>query len=242
MKENIYQPKKKKNFLNRLYKIFDLITCQCEILDCNESHECSGVHIIYKCPRESRVPDMEAAWLKDQRLRNKNRDSEYYIAGIDTKEATSHKKKIARKARAEALQKENRTQEQGPRLATEDVNENEIPDYDLDKEFMIHTITNKNNNQNRLNLDYFVAEVIRYGCSDRGAAALFNAALKSVGLICDGDDKLAVDKNKIRRARDSFGAQQKAFLNSEVAETGGLKCIGTDGKRNKKHCKKNVKQ
>ena len=89
-------------------------------------------------------------------------------------------------------------------------------------------------NQNRINLDYFIAEVVRYGWSDRAAAAAFNASLKAVGVITDGNDKLAVDKNKIRRARDSFGAKQKQKQKSQVDKTGGLQCIGADGKRNKK--------
>ena len=83
-------------------------------------------------------------------------------------------------------------------------------------------------------MDYFIAEVVRYGWSDRGAAAAHNAALKTVGIITDGGDKLAVDKSKIRRARDSFGAKQRQKLRTEVEETGGLRCIGADGKRNKK--------
>ena len=49
--------------------------------------------------------------------------------------------------------------------------------------------------QNRKDMSYFIVEVIRYGYSDRGAAALWNAALKSVGLIVDGKDKLATDKS-----------------------------------------------
>ena len=74
--------------------------------------------------------------------------------------------------------------------------------------------------QNRTNLDYFIAEVVRYGYSDRGAAALYNAALKTVGLIEDGRDNLAVDKSKIRRARDSFGAKQKQVLTLKSALLG----------------------
>ena len=62
----------------------------------------------------------------------------------------------------------------------------------------------------------------------------YNAALKTVGIITDGGDKLAVDKSKIRRARDSFGAKQRQKLRTEVEGTGGLRCIGADGKRNKK--------
>ena len=81
---------------------------------------------------------------------------------------------------------------------------NEIIDDDAKDADYEHSLRSKDHNQNRVNMDYFIAEVVRYGWSDRGAAAAFNAALKTVGLITDGDDKLASDHNKIRRARDSF--------------------------------------
>ena len=63
--------KRKKNLLSRLDKIFDLVTCQCEILECSDSHGCSGAHVICNCPPKSPgIPDIEAAWLRDQRLRD----------------------------------------------------------------------------------------------------------------------------------------------------------------------------
>ena len=99
---------------------------------------------------------------------------------------------------------------------------------------------NIDHNQNRTNLDFFIAEVVRYGRSDRAAAAGYNAALKSIGALTDGDDKLAVDKNKIRRSRDVFAAKQKGKHKTKIELTGGLKCIGADGKRNKKTKQKEV--
>jgi hypothetical protein len=116
----------------------------------------------------------------------------------------------------------------------DDTNE-EVPtccDDDRDGDFVRHTRAKPK--QNRTSLDYFIVEVISYGYSDRGAAALYNAALKSVGAIEDGKGKLAVDKSKIRRARESFGAKQELQLQAKVGATGGLRCIGADGKRNKK--------
>lgn len=57
---------KKKNLLESLDRLFDLVTCQCEIIDCEvEDHNCSGAHVICSC--EEKLPDMEAAWLRDQR-------------------------------------------------------------------------------------------------------------------------------------------------------------------------------
>ena len=94
-------------------------------------------------------------------------------------------------------------------------------------------VRSKDHNQNRVDMDYFIAEVVRYGWSDRAAAAAYNAALKTVGIINDSDDKLATDKSKIRRARESFGAKQNKKQKDKIRETGGLRCIGADGKRNK---------
>ena len=55
---------KKKNLLESLDRLFDLVTCQCEIIDCKvEDHNCSGAYVICSC--EEKLPDMEAAWLRD---------------------------------------------------------------------------------------------------------------------------------------------------------------------------------
>ena len=56
------------------------------------------------------------------------------------------------------------------------------------------------------NLSLFTAEVCRYRVSDRAAAALYNAALTTVGLITDDDKNLVVDKSKIRRSRYIFAS------------------------------------
>ena len=83
-------------------------------------------------------------------------------------------------------------------------------------------------------MSFYIAEVSRYGVSDRAAAALFNAALKTVGLIDDENNKLVLDKSKIRRARDIFSAKQKEIRKQKLEAGGGLLCIGSDSKRNKK--------
>ena len=229
--------KKKKNLLSRLDKIFDLVLCQCQIVDCGEDHDCSGAHVLCKCPKEiPRIPDMEAAWLRDQRQRDSSNQGKYMMKGIDWKVAAAQQKqlnKIAAKNKAE--QNRQAKLDKKAEEVEEEVENFEMPiadedDRDTDFEFK----SKAQPKQNRTNLNYFIAEVIRYGYSDRGAAALYNAALKTVGKIVDGRDSLAVDKNKIRRARDSFGTKQKLKLATQVGATGGLQCIGADGKRNKK--------
>ena len=58
-----------------------------------------------------------------------------------------------------------------------------------------------NKSQNRINIMPFIAEVERYFVSDRAASALFNAALKCVGVIKADDTKNLADKSKIVRGR-----------------------------------------
>ena len=77
---------KKKNLLESLDRLFDLVTCQCEIIDCEvEDHNCSGAHVICSC--EEKLPDMEAAWLKDQRNKIGTTGGKYMMGGIDKEEA-----------------------------------------------------------------------------------------------------------------------------------------------------------
>lgn len=230
--------KKKKNLLSRLDKIFDMVVCQCKIIDCDEDHSCSGAHVVCKCPKENpRIPDMEAAWLRDQRLRDSSNMGKFIMKGIDWEVAEAQQKqldRIAARNKAEQNRQARSAKTSGDKIEEEEDNlEDPIVDLnDNDEDIVYKSKTEPK--QNRTNLDYFIAEVIRYGYSDRGSAALYNAALKTIGQIVDGKDTLAVDKSKIRRARETFGAKQKLRLENKVAATGGLKCIGADGKRNKK--------
>lgn len=80
----------------------------------------------------------------------------------------------------------------------------------------------------------------RYSISDRAAAALYNGALKDQGIIIDGRDQAVVDKSKIRRARQKYRAKEKAKKKANIDKLGGIKCIGTDGKRDKKTRKRVV--
>ena len=241
--------KKKKHFSDALDKLFDLVICQCDIEDCaEEDHNCGGVHVICNCELKNKVPQLELAWLKDQRSKIGTKGGKFIMSGVDKVEAKIYRDKVkreAKKALNEEIKRKKVEQEQlmnAEQLATEEFEIENIAtvkeDNNNDSEFKAVLRPSRGqqseHNQNRINLDFFIAEVVRYGWSDRAAAAAFNAALKSIGKITDGDDKLAVDKNKIRRSRNTFAAKQKQKHKSKVETTGGLKCIGADGKRNKK--------
>ena len=77
-------------------------------------------------------------------------------------------------------------------------------------------------------------------------AALWNAAVKSLnkgGYIVteaeeDVENRIKTNKNKIRREKKKFAANEKARLEKDNKK--GVECIGTDGKRDKKTLKKVV--
>ena len=80
----------------------------------------------------------------------------------------------------------------------------------------------------------FIAEVERYFVSDRAASALFNAAMKVAGIINADDTKYVVDKAKIVRGRALYRAVEKKKQKEKIKSLGGLRCIGVDGKRDRK--------
>ena len=116
-------------------------------------------------------------------------------------------------------------QEDVPELHTHEAGDETEVDYDH---------MGRDHNQNRINLVEFIAEVERYFVSNRAASALYNAALKTVGLITADDNKNVVDKCKIARARASYRALEKKKKMEEIEDLGGIGCVGVDGKRDRK--------
>ena len=100
------------------------------------------------------------------------------IAGPDRKESVRQAENLARKMSKAPV-------EGGPgpsvelfEVVTEDLNHNEVMDTGDDDDYI--ELNRKSNDQNRTDLSCFIAEVIRYGVSDRAAAALYNGALKTI--------------------------------------------------------------
>jgi len=79
-KINANQMKPKASLVQNLDKIFDIAKCQCLLLSYPCHHRlvrctivnCSMEHIVCTCPPESKVPNEERIYLRDQRERNGN--------------------------------------------------------------------------------------------------------------------------------------------------------------------------
>ena len=176
---------------------------------------------------------MELRFIHDQIQKVRLRGGEMVIGGTDRKEATRQAKNLARKQSKGPID----TTAGGssieiPDIVINDINHNEVMDIEKDDDFT--EIIRNSSNQNRTDLSSYTAEVIRYGVSDRAAAALYNAALKTIDAIKENDITLVVDQAKIRRSRDIFSAKQKNIRKEKLQMENGIKCFGSDGKRNKK--------
>ena len=184
--------------------------------------------MICNCELKNKVPQLELAWLKDQRSKIGTKGGKFIMSGVDKVEAKIYRDKVkreAKKALNEEIKRKKVEQEQlmnAEQLATEEfeieniatVNEDNNNDSEFKAVLRPSRGQQSDHNQNRINLDFFIAEVVRYGWSDRAAAAAFNAALKSIGKITDGDDKLAVDKNKKVQGHFCCKTKTKAQIKS----------------------------
>ena len=82
---------------------------------------------------------------------------------------------------------------------------------------------------NSKNLDNLAVICDRYKVSDRAGAEIANV-LQDYGIITGEDNDLVIDKNKLRRARDSI----RKNLSKEAAKTNnGITALYFDGRKDK---------
>ena len=99
--KNAKVPKRERAvFLADLDKLFNILVCGCSFTSCVEAkcddENCSDVHINCSCPRESRIPKLELAYLRDQREKV-GRKGSLQISTKDLKETAIHAKVLKRK-------------------------------------------------------------------------------------------------------------------------------------------------
>ena len=238
--------KQKNLFLAKMDKLFDFLVCQCKFVTCDDvkcsEDICDSVHISCDCLRKFKIPEMELEFVRDQRQKS-GLQGHILMMSVDKEEVERLNKQERRKPKTKQMNTEDSEDREPMTLNEENYDDYENPN--LDPDFSVNEPRNRekdnlHHNQNRINLDDFVAEVMRYGISDRAAAALHNSTLRTHNIIKDGNDKFAVDKNKIRRSRESYAAKQKANQVKVVEDSGGLQCLGADGKRNQKTRKRVV--
>jgi hypothetical protein len=249
-----------KVFTEKLPKLFDCIACQCEIVNCGgglacrSPVDCTGFHVLCSC--EEKIPDKEVSFIKDQREKigllggNMSMDrvdiKAVKIQEEEDKQEEKNEAKAKRKAEEAARVEDNLKKRKAEEieskkerfveaLIAEDGSEEEVEEY-------TPVDDGEPTTQFTLPLTMFAAELCRYSVSERAGAALWNAimyTLETAGRLRKTgngsiSEDLTADRHKIKRAMAKFGAVQQDAQKMRVEATGGLECIGTDGKRNKK--------
>ena len=143
------------------------------------------------------------------------------MEGKDIKEAKLQKEKAekeekqakkAEKRIADAMLVEENIKKKKERKSIIDVEMVEMEETVHDEEY-IHVERKKETKMTTIKMDLFVAELTRYGISDRAGAAVWNGVVKTLEdneILMKEDEtsiteNLTVDRYKIRREKDSFG-------------------------------------
>ena len=148
-------------------------------------------------------------FIMDQRNKVGLKGGDMQIGGTDRKEAARQETNLLRKQSKDSTASTTAANISGVETSandTEDIAQDEPVAMVEDDDFV--GVTRLGHNQNRTDFSSYIAEVSRYGVSDRAAAALYNAALKTVDAINEDKTKLVVDQAKIRRSREIFSAKQ----------------------------------
>ena len=104
-KNNKLTAKHGTSFKDRLSRLFDIITCKCDIVNCGggtscrDEENCTGFHVCCSCPLSERIPETEVSFVKDQRDKVGLLGSEMRMKRIDNKEIKPQKEKAERETK-----------------------------------------------------------------------------------------------------------------------------------------------
>ena len=202
--KRITKPSEVEQFVISLDKLFDLLKCQCAILDCVD-FGCSGcsnkVHIKCLCRKEFKIPTMELPFIKAQRDKVGAVGAMQMgsVDFVDNKRRTKMlKRKLEFKSRTEKLK------------SVQNINDELVPieqidflgnssDEDGDKASQPEKLGRPSKSPyNTDSIDNVAMASIRYGVSARATAAIATSTLLDVGV--SSDDKI-IDHNKVERAK-----------------------------------------
>ncbi|KAK1886299.1 3-deoxy-D-manno-octulosonic acid kinase [Dissostichus eleginoides] len=198
----------KERFSVKLDKLFDILTCKCQITSC-EGGGCDGcviqAHINCSCSREKRIPLKDLAYTKGQKEKVGSKGS-HQIGGPD-------------------LQEHKRQADGDEDLELESVAEDEfVPEVELFPETEPEPAAST-----KVQKNYALASV-RYGIGLRPTAAIATAALIDAGIITEDNTSKVIDKNKVKRAQEKLMRELGEEFEEKCREMGGISCILFDGR------------
>ena len=114
-KSNKVTAKVSSSFKDSPYKLFDIISCQCEIINCGgdkacrDVENCTGFHVFCTCPTEKKIPEKEVMFIKDQREKVGLHGGDMIMEGVDKRESDKLRKLAQKEFRkAERVKKRGR--------------------------------------------------------------------------------------------------------------------------------------
>ena len=233
----------KESFVGKLDKLFDILNCKCDILDCSDAG-CLGicpkkVHIKCNCPREQKIPVGELEYIKGQRLKEGSIGS-HQIGQPDYPENTRQVKKQKRLEEKNKRLSEHRNKEKEPDTVpsdqlhfTDDENE-QIADESSDDDAVAGPSNAdqekfQTKKYNTLDIPCVATQSLRYGVGLRATAAIATAAYVDAGLVSHENDELVIDHSKVKRAQERvMKSLDKEF--DEQCKKGEIECIFFDGR------------
>ena len=218
----------KAKFLENLDSIFNISKCQHKFRSCVESfcttENCriEDLHLDCSCLPLDKVPKDERAFMQDQMLRRKFGDKgKYQMSNVNRRQAKRDERALEKRTDIEP-QVEDVVDDN--LVVMEDINQNEsksdVSKSDISAEYEDDAVTRleRVRKQNWIPLTNLAREADRYGLGNRPTADIATAVLLDYGVIQAGDLTLAIDPNKVQRARQASRKSSKETFSEEWEE------------------------
>jgi hypothetical protein len=231
----------KDKLYNEIDVLFDILRCKHSII-CKEDPTCSdpkcchvAISPICNCPSSLKIPQIELKFIKAQRLKI-GMKSAYQIHCRDTKEHTRLAKQCKRKDKTLMFKKleEKKLGLSSNKFFNEEIEVDIIEKAKESSNQFIDTKIDDGIKESVLNTKHFplLAQIVlRYGTSNREAAAISSAVLVDLGIVNEKDNKLIIDHHKVHREKKKVMEKfQKEDL--QLYHTEEIKALFFDGRNN----------
>jgi hypothetical protein len=241
----------KEAFIAILDKLFDILNCKCEIKLCSEFEgPCPGgadckyeVHISCSCSKDMKIPVKELVFINSQR-KKVGSVGQHQIGLPDlpehrrqTKKQTRQEDELRRISEYKQKRKEELTLQPNEVISSdEDEEPTDVTGEEFEDPLNIPwddsdvPSTSSTSQYNTLQLRNVALQSIRYCVGVRATAAITTAAFLDAGLITEGDRRLVVDHNKVRRAQEKVMKSLDEEFHARC-QVGNIECIFFDGRQ-----------
>uniref|UniRef100_UPI00358F4F97 uncharacterized protein n=1 Tax=Myxine glutinosa TaxID=7769 RepID=UPI00358F4F97 len=221
----------KERFIVKLDKLFDILTCKCQITSC-EGGGCEAgegcviqAHINCSCSREKMIPVKDLAYIKGQKEKVGSKGP-HQMGSPDLPEHKRQVRTLERQENKKNAEKRRRSKEENAaaaeKAARKDVErflsdgdedlelersgaEDEfVTEVELFPETDTEPAASAKVQKNYDEIPNIALASVRYGIGLRPTAAIATAALIDAGIITEDNTSKVIDKNKVNRAQEKL--------------------------------------